>query len=190
MVDDGQMATPGDVSQRLSAKRQQEEENRRLKAARRAEAERHAAAKAEKQRRLALPPQERLAAASARVDQKWTLPPVAVPAAEILAAQRATMTRVEIVEVVREVIREITVEVPAPPLAAGTYTECEVCVGRGMRDRYGQVPAAAHRMILRDPAGEQVAAVETCPTHVPYVETTARRRGFTAQARDTPSGAV
>lgn len=52
-----------------------------------------------------------------------------------------------------EVVREITVEVPAPPLPVGSYTECEVCVGRGMRDRYGQVQAAAERLVLVDAAG-------------------------------------
>ncbi|MFD1277296.1 hypothetical protein ACFQ51_51980 [Streptomyces kaempferi] len=79
-------------------------------------------------------------------------------------------------------VREITVEVPAPPLRPGSYAECEVCVGRGMVNKYGQLPAAAGRLVLTDAAGVEVAAVETCPTHVPYVEATARRRGFTVRA--------
>src|SRR5689334_9018992 len=58
------------------------------------------------------------------------------------------------------------VEVPAPPLPKGTYTECEVCVGRGMTDRYGQVPEATGRLVLRDKEGVQVAAIDTCPTHI------------------------
>ncbi|MFF4145580.1 hypothetical protein ACFY0A_30390 [Streptomyces sp. NPDC001698] len=59
------------------------------------------------------------------------MPTAEVSADEVKAAQRAAMTRIEVVEVVRE----ITVEVLAPLLAPGSYTECEVCVGRGMRDR-------------------------------------------------------
>jgi hypothetical protein len=170
------MPTPGDV-QRVRAKQQQEAAAKKaLKAQRRAENERNAAVKAARKARLALPPQERLAVRAASIEAKWAMPAAEVSAEEVMAAQRPAMTRVEVVEVVRE----ITVEVPAPPLPAGSYTECEVCVGRGMRDRYGQVPAATERLVLNDAAGIEVAAIETCPTHVPYVQATARRRGFTA----------
>jgi hypothetical protein len=104
------------------------------------------------------------------------MPAPTVPAEQVRAEQRAAITRVEVVEV----IREITVEVPAPPLPAGSYTECEVCVGRGMRDRYGQVPAATEQLRLVDGAGRGMTVIDTCPTHVPYVQATARRRGFRA----------
>jgi len=36
--------------------------------------------------------------------------------------------------------------------------------------------------VLRDAAGIQVAAIDTCPTHIPYVQATARRRGFSVDA--------
>lgn len=170
------MPSPRDVEQVQDRARQEAAARAALKAERRAENERNRAAKLERQARLALPPDERLAAATGRIDAKWTVPEPAVSVEDVRAAQRAAMTRVEVVEVVRE----ITVEVPAPPLPAGSYTECEVCVGRGMSDRYGQVPAAAERLELVDVAGERVAVIDTCPTHVPYVQATARRRGFTA----------
>lgn len=170
------MPTPGDVQQVRERQMKEAEAKKALKAQRRAENERNRAAKLARQARLALPPEERLAATAASIDAKWAMPKAQVDAEEVKAAQRAAMTRVEVVEVVRE----ITVEVPAPPLPAGSYTECEVCVGRGMRDRYGQVPAATERLVLNDAAGIEVAAIETCPTHVPYVQATARRRGFTA----------
>ncbi|MFD9630336.1 hypothetical protein [Streptomyces violascens] len=130
---------------------------------------------------MALPPQERLLETAAGIEEKWTMPAPAVSTEEVQAAQRAAMTRIEVVEVVRE----ITVEIPAPPLPAGSYTECEVCVGRGMRDRYGQVPAATERLTLTDASGNEVAAIDTCPTHVPYVQATARRRGFHTRASRT-----
>lgn len=174
-----QAPTPGDVQQVRERQMQEAAAKKALKAQRRAENERNRAAKLARQARLALPPEERLAAATAGIDAKWTMPKAQVDAEEVKAAQRAAMTRVEVVEVVRE----ITVEVPAPPLPAGSYTECEVCVGRGMRDRYGQVPAATEHLVLTDAAGIEVAAIETCPTHVPYVQATARRRGFTAAGR-------
>ncbi|MBG0819072.1 hypothetical protein [Planomonospora sp. ID82291] len=186
------MPTPKDLSESAARRRQEADAAREaaraakaLKAARRAENERNrqakAAAKAEQQRRLALPVHERLAASAARIDAKWTLPESTVSAEEVRAAQRAAITRVEVVEV----IREITVEVPAPPLPAGSYTECEVCVGRGMHDRYGQVPAATEQLRLVDGAGQEVTVIDTCPTHVPYVQATARRRGFRALAGDS-----
>ncbi|MGW0670656.1 hypothetical protein [Streptomyces sp. NPDC002746] len=150
---------------------------RALKAQRREENERNRAAKLARQARLALPVEERLASRAASIDAKWVMPQPAVSSEEVMAAQRAAMTRVEVVEV----IREVTVEVPAPPLPAGSYTECEVCVGRGMRDRYGQVPAAVGRLVLVDAAGAEVAPIASCPTHVPYVEATARRRGFSVR---------
>lgn len=99
----------------------------------------------------------------------------AAPAAssqEVEEAQLAAMTRVV------EVVREIVVEVPAPPLAAGSYTECEVCVGRGMTDRYGQTPAATERIVLTTGTGDEVATIEACLTHVSYVQATATRCGF------------
>lgn len=166
--------TPGDV--RLVREQQQREAaaKKALKAQRRAENERKAAANAERKARLLLPPEERLAARAVSIEAKWAMPAPGVSADEVKAAQRARLTRVEVVEVVRE----ITVEVVAPLLPAGSYTECEVCVGRGMRDRYGQVPAAAERLVLTDAAGVRVAEIDTCPTHVPYVQATARRRGF------------
>ncbi|MER7578124.1 hypothetical protein [Streptomyces sp. NPDC126514] len=172
-----QAPTPGDVHKVHDQRLQEAAAKKALKAQRRAENERNRAAKLARQARLALPPEERLAATAASIDAKWAMPKAQVDAEEVKAAQRAAMTRVEVVEVVRE----ITVEVPAPPLPAGSYTECEVCVGRGMRDRYGQVPAAAERLVLVDAAGIEVAVIETCPTHVPYVQATARRRGFTVQ---------
>lgn len=165
---------PGGVQQISVRKLDEAAAKKTHKAQRRAENERNRAAKLARQARLALPPGERLAAATAGIDAKWAIPKATVDAEEVKAAQRAAMTRIE-------VVREITVEVPAPPLPAGSYTECEVCVGRGMRDRYGQVPAAAERLALIDTAGIEVAVIETCPTHVPYVEATARRRGFTAR---------
>ncbi|MFI9082386.1 hypothetical protein ACIGW8_39390 [Streptomyces sioyaensis] len=65
---------------------------------------------------------------------------MATVGAEVVRA-RTVMTRVDVVEVVHE----ITVEVPAPLIPAGSYTEREVCVRRGMRP-VGQssspVPAA------------------------------------------------
>ncbi|MEU1596655.1 hypothetical protein ABZ468_28340 [Streptomyces sp. NPDC005708] len=171
------MPTPGDV-QRVRAKQLEEAAAKKaLKAQRREENERNRAAKLARKARLALSPEERLAARAASIEAKWAMPAAEVCAEEVKAAQRAAMTRIEVVEVVRE----ITVEVPAPPLAPGSYTECEVCVGRGMRDRYGQVPAAADRLVLNDTSGVQVAAIETCPTHVPYVQATARRRGFACE---------
>lgn len=170
------MPTPEDVQQIRQRQKHEAVAEKRLKAQRRAENDRNRAAKLEREARLALPPQERLAARAGQIDAKWQVPAPAVSAKEVQAAQRAAMTRVE-------VVREITVEVPAPPLPVGLYTECEVCVGRGMKDRYGQVPAAASRLVLADTAGIEVAAIETCPTHVPYVEATARRRGFTVRPR-------
>src|SRR6476661_782504 len=128
-----QAPTPGDVRQVRDQRLQEDAAKKALKAQRREENERNRAAKLAHQARLALPPEERLAATAASIDAKWTMPKAQVDAEEVKAAQRAAMTRVEVVEVVRE----ITVEVPAPPLPAGSYTECEVCVGRGMRDRYG-----------------------------------------------------
>ncbi|MFF3159258.1 hypothetical protein [Streptomyces sp. NPDC057910] len=172
------MPTPGDVQQVRARQQQEAAAKKALKAQRREENERNRAAKLERQARLALPPEERLAATAASIDAKWAMPKATVGVEEVKAAQRAAMTRIEVVEVVRE----ITVEVPAPPLPAGSYTECEVCVGRGMRDRYGQVPAAAERLVLVDAAGVEVAVIETCPTHIPYVQATARRRGFTARS--------
>ncbi len=158
-----------------------------LKAERREQNERNRQAKlaaiAERERRAALPLGERLAEAAAKVDAKWIAPAPVVSAEEVRAAQRAAITRVEVVEV----IREITVQVPAPPLPAGSYTECEVCVGRGLVDRYGQVPAAAEQLRLIDGAGQQVTVIDTCPTHVPYVQATARRRGFRALPAEDPS---
>jgi hypothetical protein len=178
------MPTPGDV-QRVRAKHLEEAAAKQaLKAQRRAENERNRLAKQARQARLALPPEERLAARAASIEAKWAMPAAEVSADEVKAAQRAAMTRIEVVEVVRE----ITVEVSAPPLAPGSYTECEVCVGRGMRDRYGQVPAAAERLVLMDVSGVQVAAIETCPTHVPYVQATAGRRGFVCEAAADTGG--
>jgi hypothetical protein len=178
------MPTPQDV-QRVRARQLEEAAAKRaLKAQRRAENERNRLAKLERKARLALPPEERLAARVASVEAKWAVPAAEVSAEEVKAAQRAAMTRIEVVEVVRE----ITVEVPAPPLAPGSYTECEVCVGRGMRDRYGQVPAAADRLVLTDASGVRVAAIETCPTHVPYVQATARRRGFACETDGQQAG--
>lgn len=170
------MPTPGDVQQVRARQQQEAAAKKALKAQRREENERNRAAKLARQARLALPPEERLGATAASIDAKWAIPKAQVDAEEVEAAQRAAMTRVEVVEVVRE----ITVEVPAPPLPAGSYTECEVCVGRGMRDRYGQVPAAAERLALIDAAGVEVAVIEMCPTHIPYVQATARRRALRA----------
>jgi hypothetical protein len=172
------MPTPKDLHQVHHQQREQAAAKAALRAARRAENERNAAAKQERQRRMALPVHERLTAATERIAEKWSLPAPIVSAEEVIAAQRAAMTRVEVVEV----IREITVEVPAPPLPKGTYTECEVCVGRGMTDRYGQVPAATEQLVLSDAAGVRVAAIDTCPTHIPYVQATAHRRGFSVGA--------
>ncbi|WP_327342784.1 hypothetical protein [Streptomyces europaeiscabiei] len=107
-------------------------------------------------------------ARAASIEAKWVMHPAEVSAEEVKAAQRAAMTRIEVVEAVRE----ITVEVPAPPLPPGSYTECEVCVGRGIRDRY------------------QVAAIETRPTHVPYVQATARRRGFACKTTAGSGGSA
>lgn len=41
---------------------------------------------------------------------------------------------------------------------------------RGIRDRYGRVPAAAECLALADTVGAEVevATIETCPTHVPF----------------------
>lgn len=168
--------SPGDVH-RLQEQRQQEAAAKKaLKAQRREENERNRAAKLASRALLALPPEERLAARAAQIEEKWQMPAPAVSAEEVKAAQRAAMTRVV------EVIREITVEVHAPPMPPGSYTECEVCVGRGMVNKYGQVPAAAERLGLTDAAGIEVAAIETCPTHVPYVQATARRRGFACES--------
>jgi len=136
-----------------------------LKAARRPENERNAAAKREKERWLALPVHERLAAATERIGAKWTTPAPVVPTEEVIAAQRTAMTRIV------EVVREITVEVPAPPLPKGSYTECEVCVGRGMTDRYGQSPqpssswCCAMRPASRSPPS--TPAPRTSPTSRP-----------------------
>lgn len=58
--------------------------------------------------RLALPPEERLVARAASIEAKWVMHPAEVSAEEVKAAQRAAMTRIEVVEAVRE----ITVEVP------------------------------------------------------------------------------
>ncbi|MFC8015443.1 hypothetical protein [Streptomyces cinereoruber] len=178
------MPTPGDVRQVRERQRREAAAMKALKAQRREENERNRAAKLARKARLALPPDERLAATAASIDAKWTMPKAQVDAEEVKAAQRAAMTRVEVVEVVRE----ITVEVPAPPLPPGSYTECEVCVGRGMRDRYGQVPAAVECLVLSDASGVQVAVIETCPTHVPYVQATARRRGFACETAAGPGG--
>ncbi|MET8576020.1 hypothetical protein [Streptomyces sp. NPDC005012] len=188
--------TPGDVQHAQARRRQDAAEQAELKARRRAEHERNRAAKLARQARLALPPEQRLADLASRaaaIEARWTMPPAQVDPAEVKAAQRAAMTRVEVVEVVRE----ITVEVPAPPLAPGSYTECEVCVGRGMRDRYGQVPAAAERLALVDTTGAEVAVIETCPTHTSFVRATAQQRGFTTRsarsarsARATPGTAA
>lgn len=175
-------ATPAAAQSAIDHHRTEFQTKKALKAQRRAENERNAAANAERRRRLALPPQERLMAAAAieKIEARWAMPEPEVPLEEVMAAQRAAMTRVEVVEVVRE----ITVEVAAPPLPPGSYTECEVCVGRGMRDRYGQVPAASQHMLLTDASGARVAVIETCPTHVPYVQATAKRRGFRATSQD------
>lgn len=181
-----EMPTPGDV-QRVRAKQMEEAAAKQaLKARRREENERNRLAKQARKARLALAPEERLAARAASIEAKWVMPSAEVSVEEVKAAQRAAMTRIEVVEVVRE----ITVEVPAPPLPPGSYTECEVCVGRGMRDRYGQVPAAVERLVLTDASGVQVAAIETCPTHVPYVQATARRRGFACETAAGPGGPV
>ncbi|MFJ3921581.1 hypothetical protein [Streptomyces sp. NPDC090022] len=131
--------------------------------------------------RLALPPEERLAARAANLEAKWVMPAAEVSAEEVKAAQRAAMTASRWWRFVREIT-----EVPAPPLPPGSYTECEVCVGRGMRDRYGQVPAAVERLVLADASGVQAALIETCPTHVPYVQATARRRGFACETAAGP----
>ncbi|MDX2697265.1 hypothetical protein Sipo8835_12930 [Streptomyces ipomoeae] len=56
--------------------------------------------------RLALPPEELARAAS--IEAKWVMHPAEVSAEEVKAARRAAMTRIEVVEAVRE----ITVEVP------------------------------------------------------------------------------
>ncbi|MGW0931852.1 hypothetical protein [Streptomyces sp. NPDC002644] len=182
--------TPGDVRHAQARRRQDAAEQAELKARRRAEHERNREAKLARKARLALPPEQRLADLASRaaaIDAKWTMPPTRVDPEEVKAAQRAAMTRVEVVEVVRE----ITVEVPAPPLPPGSYTECEVCVGRGMRDRYGQVPAAAERLALVDATGTEVAVIETCPTHTSFVRATAQQRGFTTRtAQTTPHGAA
>jgi len=178
------MPTPQELRQRHEQQREQAAAKAALKAARREENERNAAAKREKERRLALPVHERLAAATERIGAKWTTPAPVVPTEEVIAAQRAALTRIEVLEV----IREIRVEVPAPPMPKGSYTECEVCVGRGMTDRYGQVPAAVEQLVLRDKAGIQVAAIDTCPTHIPYVQATARRRGFSVDATGSQDG--
>jgi hypothetical protein len=57
-----------------------------------------------------------------------------------------------------------------------------------MTDRYGQVPAAAEQLVLRDKAGIQVAAIDTCPTHIPYVQATAHRRGFSVDSTGRQGG--
>ncbi|WP_166020305.1 hypothetical protein [Streptomyces chilikensis] len=183
--------TPGDVRHAQARRRRDAVEQAELKARRRAENERNRAAKLARKARLALPPEQRLADLASRaaaIEAKWTMPPAQVDSEEVKAAQRAAMTRIEVVEVVRE----ITVEVPAPPLPPGSYTECEVCVGRGMRDRYGQVPAAAERLALVDADGLEVAVVETCPTHISFVRATAQQRGFstrTAPSTSSPAAA-
>ncbi|MFD0474613.1 hypothetical protein ACFQ0B_45045 [Nonomuraea thailandensis] len=132
------MPSPKDVQQARTRRIEEAAAAQARKAERRAENERNRKAKVDAQRRAALPIHERLAETAERIDAKWVIPAATVSAEQVRAAQRAAITRVEVVEV----IREITVEVPAPPLPAGSYTECEVCVGRGMRDRYGQVPPA------------------------------------------------
>jgi hypothetical protein len=181
------MPSPKDVQQVRARRIEEAVAARALKAERREQNERNRQAKlatiAEAERRAALPLDERLAAAAAKVDAKWVAPAPALSAEQVRAAQRAAITRVEVVEV----IREITVKVPAPPLPAGSYTECEVCVGRGMHDRYGQVPAATEQLRLIDKAGQQVTVIDTCPTHVPYVQAAARRRGFRALPAEAPS---
>jgi hypothetical protein len=48
--------------------------------------------------RLTLPSEERLAARAARIDAKWQMSSAAVSSEEVKAAQRAAMTRVEVVE--------------------------------------------------------------------------------------------
>ena len=81
--------------------------------------------------RLALPPEERLVARAASIEAKWVMHPAEVSAEEVKAAQRAAMTRIEVVEAVRE----ITVEVPGrqgcrdcgpqgPAPAAAASTAC------------------------------------------------------------------
>ena len=61
---------------------------------------------------MALPVHERLAAATERVEAKWALPTPVVLAEEVIAAQRAAMTRVV------EVVREISWAGCVPPLRA------------------------------------------------------------------------
>ncbi|MGW4796853.1 hypothetical protein ACWEPC_30970, partial [Nonomuraea sp. NPDC004297] len=174
------MASPKDVHQAAALRAEQAAAAKALKAARRAVNERNRqaklAARAEAEWRAALPLHERLAVTAATIDARWVMPALTVPAEQVRAEQRTAITRVEVVEAIRESI----VEVPAPPLPAGSYTECEVCVGRGMRDRYGQVPAATEQLRLVDGAGRKMTVIDTCPTHVPYVQATARRRGFRA----------
>ncbi|MFF8991690.1 hypothetical protein ACF09H_17440 [Streptomyces sp. NPDC014983] len=81
-------------------------------------------------------------------------------------------------------------EVSAEEVKAAQRAAMTRVVGRGMRDRYGQVPAAVKPLVLNDASGIQVAAIETCPTHVPYVQATARRRGFACETAAGPGGCL
>ncbi|MEU6718050.1 hypothetical protein ABZ897_41835 [Nonomuraea sp. NPDC046802] len=126
-------------------------------------AEHAAAAKALKAERRAENERNRQAKLAAQAEQERR---AALPIHERLAATAAKIDAKWVM--------------PAPPLPAGSYTECGVCVGRGMCDRYGQVPAAAEQLRLVDGAGREMTVIDTCPTHVPYVQATARRRGFRA----------
>jgi hypothetical protein len=101
--------------------------------------------------RLALPPEERLVARAASIEAKWVMHPAEVSAEETKAAQRAAMTRIEVVEAVRE----ITVEVRAARLT-GT------AVRRGRHPRHllqtGHLGEAAGVVGGGDTTGRHVAA--------------------------------
>jgi len=135
------MPTPGDVQQVRARQQQEAAAKKALKAQWREENERNRAARLARQARLALPPEERLAARAASIDAKWTMPTAQVGAEEVKAAQRAAMTRVEVVEVVRE----IAVEVPAPPLAPAPTPSARSVSGAGCATgtgRYRPPPSA------------------------------------------------
>ncbi|MEV6209718.1 hypothetical protein [Kitasatospora sp. NPDC051914] len=53
-------------------------------------------------------------------------------------------------------MREVVVEVPAPPVAPGDYRACEVCLGRGLVGRYGTTPHGGHRLHLHADDGTAV----------------------------------
>lgn len=89
------MPSPGDVRRLQESQQQGAAAKKELKAQRRAENERNRAAKLARQSRLALPPEERLAARAAQIDAKWQTPAPAVSAEDVQAAQRAVMTRIE-----------------------------------------------------------------------------------------------